>query len=310
MSAEHGTPAMPAPHIHGLSFTVGERDSVSMLPEVAESPDLLSRMRDLGMRHYRRSSDSAVQLASSSISQTMALSPIDAEDIDAMIYASADPGAHRTDCVLSLLESAGLTRATPVGISLGDCGNFGSALRVAHSMLADGGSKNVLLVTTDVCTDPAQRILTDTLSVLSDGAASCILSVTAASGISVLATGQCTDQRVRTTDSTEQLLLVRRGLSKLVFDVLERTGLSPSDIGLLITNNVNCEAIRFMGVALGLSHEMCYVDNVADYGHVHSADVLINLFTHLEDGLVSRQLVLAVSHSYGTWGAAVIQIAL
>jgi 3-oxoacyl-[acyl-carrier-protein] synthase III len=309
-AANTGATALSTPHIHAISFTVGERESISMLPAVVESPDLQARMLDLGIRHYRRSSDSAVQLAYSSISQTMALSPIAADDIDAMVYASADPDALSADSVLSLLESAGLTRATPVGISLSNCGNFGSALRVAHTLLADGGSNNVLVVTTDVCTDPAQRILTDTLSVLSDGAASCILSGTTASGISVLATGQRTDQRVRTAKSTEQLPLVRRGLSKLVSDVLERAGLRPTDVGLLITNNVNCEAIRFMGVAMGLSYDICYVDNVADYGHVHSADVLINLFTHLEDGVMSRQSVVTVSHSYGTWGAAVIQIAL
>ncbi|WP_454561928.1 3-oxoacyl-[acyl-carrier-protein] synthase III C-terminal domain-containing protein [Mycobacterium haemophilum] len=297
-------------YLHGLAFTLGDKAAVDTLEPLRDDEQLLRRVHDLGLRYYHRTDRSPIDLAAEVIAQTLAQSPVAPEEVDVLIFASAsvNGGVFEGIPILRMLNAAGLTRATPMGISLSDCGNFGSALRVAHSLIIGGGARNVLVVTTDVCQDPQSRILTDTLSVLSDGAAGCLISAEHPSCLELLATAGQTNQQVRTAELSDMAFLIRRGLMKVIGELLTRSSAELSDVGRLFANNVNIEAVRFMTVALGLDHDTAYIDNIADFGHVHSADILINLLTYLEEGAPPGQLILAVSHSYGTWGAAALRV--
>lgn len=280
------------------------------LEPLRDDEQLLRQAHAVGIRYYHHTDRTPIDLATDVVEQTLAQAPISSDEVDVLIFASAsvNGGAFDPALVLEMLYATGLTRATPIGISLSDCGNFGSALRVAHSLMLGSGARNVLVVTSDVCRDPRERILTDTLSVLSDGAASCLLSTERSSGLELLATAGQTNQKVRTAEPSDMALPIRRGLVGVVGEVLNRAGAEQSDVRLLLANNVNTEAVRFMTVALGLDHDAAYVHNIADFGHVHSADILINLLTYLEEGAPPGALVLAISHSYGTWGAATFRV--
>ncbi|VBA62413.1 3-oxoacyl-[acyl-carrier-protein] synthase III C-terminal domain-containing protein [Mycobacterium attenuatum] len=298
-------------HLHGLAYTLGAKETVDTLEPLREDEQLLRQVHDVGLRYYHRSDSTPIDLAAEVITQTIAQSPITADEVDVLIFASASVagGAFDAARVMSMLDNTGLTRATPIGISLSDCGNFGSAMRAAHSLIMGSGARNVLVVTSDVCRDPRSRILTDTLSILSDGAASCLLSAEHPSRLELLATAGRTNQKVRTADLSDMSLLIRRGLVKVVSDLLRRSDAELADVGKLMANNVNAEAVRFMTVALGLGPDRAYLENVADFGHVHSADILINLLTYLEEGAAPDELIVTISHSYGTWGAATFRVA-
>ena len=298
-------------YLHGIAYSVGHKEPISSLEPLAREPGLLAKLQALGLAHYRRSTETPLALAAKVIEETLAHAPVHREDIEVVIYASSsvDSGAFNGHDFLRFSERAGLTHTTPIGISLLDCANFGAALRVAHHLVALGEARNVLLVTTDVCRDPEERLLRSALAVLSDGAASCLVSSAHASRIEVLSTSQTTNQLVREAVMPALANLTRTGISTAVHKLLSRTNLSPGSIGRIITNNINREAIRFLCVSAGFEYDQCFLENIGNFGHVFSADNLINLRTYLEDGAPPDEIVLMLSNSFGAWGLSALRIA-
>ncbi|MCC3311475.1 hypothetical protein [Nocardia africana] len=72
----------------------------------------------------------------------------------------------------------------------------------------------------------------------------------------------------------------------------------------MITNNINAQALRFMTLSAGLDHSLSCLDNIADFAHVHTADNLAYLQSYLEDGAAPDQIVVTLSHAFGTWALA------
>ncbi len=297
-------------YLHGIAYTVGEREPIATLEPLRADTALLENMADLGLNHYCRTERSPLELAAEVVSATLGSVPVDAAEVDLLVYASSSPetGTLAGGEFLRFCERFGLTRATPIGVSLAECANFGSALRIAHSLVSAGSARNVLVVTADTCPDPEARILRDALSVLSDGAASCLITSAEPSRIEVLGANQGTNQLIRIATMPALAGLTKRGLSRAVADMLDRAGLDRGDVRRIIANNVNDDAVRFMAESAGLEHELCYLDNIADYAHVHSADNLINLQTYLEDGVAPGEVVMTISHGFGTWGVALLRI--
>ncbi|WP_227979788.1 3-oxoacyl-[acyl-carrier-protein] synthase III C-terminal domain-containing protein [Nocardia spumae] len=297
-------------YLHGIAYAVGAREPIASLPPLRADPALLRDMRGLGLNHYCRAEQSPLELAAEVVSATLARVPVDAAEIDLLIYATSSPesGTLAGGEFLRFCERFGLTRATPIGVTLAECANFGSALRIAHSLVAAGSARNVLVITADACPDPDARILRDAVSVLSDGAASCLITSAHPSRIEVLGANQGTNQLIRVATMPALAGLTKRGLSRAVADMLDRAGLDRGDVRRIIANNVNEEAVRFMAESAGLEHDLCYLDNVGDYAHVHSADNLINLQTYLEDGVAPGEVVMTISHGFGTWGVALLRI--
>ncbi|MBV7706690.1 3-oxoacyl-[acyl-carrier-protein] synthase III C-terminal domain-containing protein [Nocardia nova] len=297
-------------YLHGISYAVGAREPIGGLEPLREDPAMLRDMHGLGLYHYCRTEQSPLQLAAEVVASTLDRIPVDAAEIDLLVYASSSPetGALAGGEFLRFCERFGLTRATPIGVTLAECANFGSALRIAHSLVAAGSARNVLVVTSDACPDPHARILRDALSVLSDGAAACLITSAEPSRIEVLGSNQGTNQLIRVAKMPALAGLTKRGLSRAVADMLDRAGLDRADVRRIIANNVNEEAVRFMADSAGLDHDLCYLDNIADYAHVHSADNLINLQTYLEDGVAPGEIVMTISHGFGTWGVALLRI--
>lgn len=297
-------------YLHGISYAVGAREPIETLAPLREEPDVLRDMYGLGLGHYCRSEQTPLQLAAEVVAETLAQIPVGAAEIDLLVYASSSPetGALAGGEFLRFCERFGLTGATPIGVTLAECANFGSALRIAHSLVAAGSARNVLVVTADACPDPYARILRDALSVLSDGAAACLVTSAEPSRIEVLGSNQGTNQLIRIAKGPGLAGLTKRGLSRAVADMLDRAGVRREEVRRIIANNVNGEAVRFMAECAGLDHDLCYLDNLADYAHVHSADNLINLQTYLEDGVAPGEIVMTISHGFGTWGVALLRI--
>lgn len=297
-------------YLHGISYAVGTREPIDTLAPLRAEPDLLRDMYGLGLHYYCRSEQTPLELAAEVVAETLDRIPVTAAEIDLLVYASSSPetGALAGGEFLRFCERFGLTKATPIGVTLAECANFGSALRIAHSLVAAGSARNVLVVTSDACPDPNGRILRDALSVLSDGAACCLVTSAEPARIEVLGSNQGTNQLIRVAKGPGLAGLTKQGLSRAVDEMFDRTDVAREDVRAIIANNVNGEAVRFMAECAGLDHDLCYLDNLADYAHVHSADNLINLQTHLEDGVAPGEIVMTISHGFGTWGVALLRI--
>lgn len=166
----------------------------------------------------------------------------------------------------------------------------------------------MLVATGDVVRgDQRQRVQTDVLTVLSDGAASCVITSSAPSRIEVLGVSQGTNEEIRAAGG-QGLEPTRRVISQVADELLARAGVDRDDIRAVVPNNINAEIGRYLTGWMGLDHSLCYLDNISDFGHVNSADNLINLKTFLEDGVAPGDIVMTISHGYSTWGVSLLRI--
>lgn len=290
----------------GIAHTTGDPRPITAIEPIASEPGQVDALHEVGLATYRHARDSPIDMAAICIAETLGQSRIPACRIDILMLASSTIGFGQIENteLPQLSERFGLTHATPIGVSAAECANFGTALHLARALLITGEARTVLLVTTDACTTPEQRLLRQVNSVVSDGAASCILT-TEPDCIEILATATATNQLIRAATNPDAIAaLTRRTLIGLVDNVLQRANINRAQIRQVITNNINTEALRFMTLSAGLDHNICYLDNVADFAHVHSADNLINLQSYLEDGTAPDQIVLTISHAFGTWALA------
>ncbi|NKY43613.1 hypothetical protein [Nocardia cerradoensis] len=294
----------------GVAHTTGERRPITGIESIAAEPGLVDTLHQVGLSNYRHARDSPIDMAAVCIAETLDQSRMPASGIDILMLASSTIGFGQIENteLLRLSERFGLTHATPIGVSAAECANFGTALHLARTLVTTGEARNVLLVTADACTTPEQRLLRLVNSVVSDGAASCLIT-TQHARIEILTTSTGTNHLIRAATNPDAIAaLTRRTLIGLVDNALSRANIDRAQIHQVITNNINTEALRFITLSAGLDHNLTYLDNVADFAHVHSADNLINLQSYLEDGAAPDQIVLTVSHAFGTWGLAPLLI--
>ena len=294
----------------GIAHITGDPRPITAIEPIAAEPGLVDTLHEVGLSAYRHARDSPIDMAAACISETLDQSQMSAPAIDILMLASSTIGFGQIENteLLRLSECFSLTQATPIGVSAAECANFGTALHLARTLVTAGEARTVLLVTTDACTTPDQRLLRQVNSVVSDGAASCLIT-TEPARIEILATATATNQLIRAATNPDTVAaLTRRTLISLVDEVLLRANIDRTQIRQVITNNINTEAVRFMTLSAGLDHNLAYLDNVADFAHVHSADNLLNLQSYLEDGTAPDQIVLTISHAFGTWAIAPLRI--
>ncbi|WP_167332042.1 hypothetical protein [Nocardia aobensis] len=294
----------------GMAHITGDPRPIAGIDPIAAEPGLVNTLHELGLSNYRHARDSPIDMAAVCIAETLNQSTLPPSAIDIFMLASSTVGFGQIENteLLQLSERFGLTHATPIGVSAAECANFGTALHLARTLVASGEARTILLVTTDACTTPEQRLLRRVNAVVSDGAASCLVT-TEPARIEILATATATNQLIRAATNPDAIAaLTRRTLIGLVDDVLLRAKIDRAQIRQVITNNINTEALRFITLSAGLDHNLTYVDNVADFAHVHSADNLLNLQSYLEDGAAPDQIVLTISHAFGTWVLAPLRV--
>lgn len=294
----------------GIAHITGDPRPITAIEPIAAEPGLLDALHEVGLSRYRHARDCPIDMAATCIAETLDHSRMPASGIDILMLASSTVGFGQIENteLLQLSERFGLAHATPIGVSAAECANFGTALHLARTLVTTGEARTVLLVTTDACTTPQQRLLRQVNSVVSDGAASCLVT-TEPARIEILATATATNQLIRAATNPDTIAaLTRRTLIGLADEVLLRANIDRAQVRQVITNNINTEALRFMTLSAGLDHNLCYDDNVADFAHVHSADNLLNLQSYLEDGAAPDQIVLTISHAFGTWALAPLRI--
>jgi 3-oxoacyl-[acyl-carrier-protein] synthase-3 len=118
--------------------------------------------------------------------------------------------------------------------------------------------------------------------VLSDGAASCIISADP-QGFELLTVQQCTNHLARpiemTNDSVRLMRYNAEGIRRASRAALGIVGIQSTEVSTLITNNLTQTVIEMFAAQCGVAFERVFLSNVASYGHVFAADGLINLST-------------------------------
>jgi 3-oxoacyl-[acyl-carrier-protein] synthase-3 len=302
-------------HLSGSAYALGERREIDELPELQADRDLLETFQALGLHSYRRSSSPPAELAAASIGETLRRAALPASEIDVLIYATTSfwqESFYRRQEVSRLLDVTGLTKAYPVGVTLSECANVQTALRVGAAMIAAGEARHVLVVSVDCTAPSASRLVPPRVSVKSDGAASVVLSPESLGGFEYLGTRQRVHAALWDMDPGADKFRYAKegeaGIKHVVDGVLAGLGVGKEAVSHLVVNNYNLSAMRIAAAAAGIRPDRLHGKSLAQTAHVTAADTLVGLRDLEEAGaLAPNALVLLLGSGPNLWGASLVR---
>jgi 3-oxoacyl-[acyl-carrier-protein] synthase III len=227
-----------------------------------------------GWGHCRKTDDDIFDLGIRSARQTLATSAIAASDIDVLLFCSTcfpgDEISH-IGSNIRLLKGLEIERAFPIGLTLNNCTSFLGAIAMAGCMVRSGEYRNVLIVTSDKVYDESIRF--NNFALLSDAAASCIVTNRAVAGLQLLGSSfGASESPIDTNRGKDDPDLYRRILD----NVLRDAGTELAGVKRVFSSNIFRPITQLKENRLGFSRHQLFLDNVSHYGHCFSADTLIN----------------------------------
>lgn len=228
---------------------------------------------------------------------------------DAVVYCCDTPGSKMTpaSAVGKFAAGVGLISTPVVAVGGGGCGNLGPGLRTARGLLVAEGLSNVLLITSDHAVGDT-RYLPDDLTVLSDGAAACVVG-TAPLGpaFRLLGVASALDARPGGTGLAAAKAVVA-GVARATRHVLLTAGLTPADCRFLVTGNYGTAVRSLLAAAAGFPRDKVHAPWVADVAHCFAADALFSLEMLLaHDVLADGDRILLLATSPRSWSAILVE---
>ncbi len=244
--------------------------------------------------------------------------------VDALVYATCIPAnanlgeadrftdsadvKHLMEFPVSRLQAElGLDRAFVVGIGQQACTSMLGSLRIAHGLIAtDASVDRVLCVSADRF--PPGAVYEQAYSLISDGAAACVVSREPAS-YRLVAAHHITNGAMVGADDDETVGSYFAYTHRLVSELLAKTGLSIDDIDWVVPQNTDAKAWKILCRLLGLEFGRVCCPSLADVGHMISGDNIVNLAALHERGVVEPgQRLLLTMAGYGmNWQGVVLE---
>ena len=284
-------------------------------------------------RHIARPEETVAMLSQEASERAMASAGVTADQLDAIVLATASPDRllPSTACDLQALLGAENAAAFDIGAA---CPGFVYALTVAEGLIASGQSETVLVVGAEklsAITDFQDR---STAILFGDGAGAAIMRRSSQPGRGILATFIKSDGRLApllyrpgggsADPISERVVCERSHYMKMagreVFkaavqtmtdacdEALRRAGVTPDQVDLLVPHQANLRIIEATAKHAGFPMSRVMV-NVERYGNTSSASIPLALDQAVAEGRVGPGSVIPmVAFGAGfTWGSAVIR---
>lgn len=302
-------------YLTALSYELGDLAPMTRIDELRSDSAVLETFSALGLRRYARSDLEPYELARDSARRTLELWGKDASDIDAIIYATNTFGdlRHHRDDLRRLCCALGTDRAYVAGVFGWECSNLYVALQSAMDRLALGRASHVLVISTDKGLPGESRVLPPNLSLLSDGACSCIVTnvLPERGGFSVLSSHSWSDPRLwefgQPSDIAEFYRSVE-GVKHTAASALQAAAVAPREVDVMVTNNYNASIMRTYALQAEVALDKVFFGNLARFAHAYAADPLINIADVAATGFSrSGACCLLVFSGPVSWGAAVLR---
>ncbi|HZM75638.1 MAG TPA: 3-oxoacyl-[acyl-carrier-protein] synthase III C-terminal domain-containing protein [Candidatus Limnocylindrales bacterium] len=295
-------------YLSRIGVALGEPVPIAELPEVVAAGSAANLEKE-GLSRCLVSDRAPWELAIEAARRTLGEPP---SNVDAVVYVydsyPDDPAP------LRVLEATGLAQIPFYGAGMAGCGNLSTALQAARCLVLAGVARTVLVITADAC-PPGRRLMGANLSVLSDGAASCLVSAEPGEGaFRLLDVRTAVEASLHALALDSQTLPVLKatafGIRRMGTALFDAGGFSGSEVAHLITHNYGGSAVRIMASAIGVPADRIWCPTAADIGHCFAADALINLAALGESGaLRSGDRLLALMTGTAVWGCAYLQTA-
>jgi 3-oxoacyl-[acyl-carrier-protein] synthase III len=263
-----------------------------------------------GMGSVLVASRTPVELAVDSLRDTLAAAGTDPAEIATVVWGTTSftERSWYTDDVSHALTGLGLGQADVVGVTLGECGNIGPALRACRALVAETG-RPALLVCTDAVRAGASRVVAPNVAILSDGAASCLAGGRAV--VVVESVAQASNHRLRaldpSVDGMRALRITAKGVALAAERALAAAGRTPAQVSALLLPNYNASAQALFAQQCGIELGRVRTPTLASHAHLFAADVLTGLPLVAAE-LDHDALVLAIAAGTCTWAGIVCRI--
>lgn len=276
---------MSGVYLARIGYAHGEPVATETLAEQSEV-DLSKLAADVPT--FRASDREIWRLAVDAVTGTLAGSP---EPPGLLVYVSEnDPDP--TASVARLADVVGLDTVDYLTMAGHDCGNLVPALRVAHDTVVAGRYESVLVVLADGV-QSLGRLMVNGMSVLSDGASSCLVSASVAEGTGARFrfagfAGRTRIARDPVAGPDQSILGTVALAGDSVHDLLERTKTTRADYRHVVFGNYRLTSQRFLMSAMRFPKDSLLAGDVTELGHSFSADVLVTLAQRYDQGYIAE----------------------
>lgn len=258
---------------------------------------------------------------------------IAAEDLDLIIVATITPDTLTPATACYVQQQLGATKAVAFDISAA-CSGFLYAMKIAKRMIESGAFHNALIIGAEKLSAFVNWEDRTTCVLFGDGAGAAVLRASKEGEGRILATDIGTDGKQThllnipgggsacpiTINNAGEGLATLAMLGKEVFKhavtrmknsanfVIERAGLEPDDIAIVIPHQANLRIIDAIASRLAVPNDRVFV-NLHKYGNTSAAAIAIALDEAHREGKMKRgdNIVMVAFGAGLTWAAAAIE---
>ena len=250
-----------------------------------------------------------------------ALKDYDPENLELIVVATATPDAFFPSTACILQSKLGNKKAVAFDV-LAACSGFVYALYVADSIMRTKGLKSALVVGAERFSKIVNWKDRTTCILFGDGAGAVLLErngegvlcfvvgadVSFGELLYVVSVGSNAEPPFYVKMKGNEVFKVAvRTMVESAKRAIERAGIKPSDISLLVPHQANVRIIKAVAERLGIDESKVYV-NLEKYGNTSAASIPIALDEAVKNQKVKRgDLVLLTAFGGGfTWGSCVL----
>ncbi|MEN8695600.1 MAG: beta-ketoacyl-ACP synthase III [Akkermansiaceae bacterium] len=272
-------------------------------------------------------------LATKAAEQALEQSGYKAEDIDLIIVATITPDTLTPATACYVQTNLGAKKAVAFDISAA-CSGFLYAMKLAKRMISSGAFENALIIGAEKLSSFVNWDDRATCVLFGDGAGAAVLHRSQEGEGSILSTDIGTDGAQThllnipgggtacpiTIDNAGDQLATLAMSGKEVFKhavtrmknsanlVIERSGLQPEDISLVVPHQANLRIIDAIADRLAVPNDRVFV-NLHKYGNTSAAAIAIALDEAHREGKIKRgdKIVMVAFGAGLTWAAAAIE---
>ncbi len=296
---------------------------------VDTSDEWITKRTGIRERHIAAENESTSDLATHAARVALENSGLHPEDLDSIIVSTLTPDTLTPATAVYVQERLGARKACAFDLNAA-CTGFVYGITVGDSLVASGTHKNVLVVGAETLSRVVDFTDRNTCILFGDGAGAAVLSRVEEGNpshvvdnylrsdgagwelICIPAGGSRRPASVQTVDERQHFLKMQgrevfkfatRSLAELLETALQRNGISPEALDLVIPHQVNYRVIEAALRKVPIPEERFFL-NVDRCGNTSAASVPIALHEAVTGGRLKKgDLVLFVAFGAGlTWG--------
>ncbi|MGE0824132.1 MAG: beta-ketoacyl-ACP synthase III [Candidatus Binatia bacterium] len=305
--------------------------NADMEKRVATSNDWIVTRTGIEERRVMKHDEDLLDLMHAASVQSLQAASLKAQDLQAIIVATVSGEFYFPSTACLLQTRLGVDSIPAFDVSAA-CAGFVYGMSVAHSYAKSGEYSRILLVGADALSTMVNWQDRATCVLFGDGAGAVVLDVQPGNR-GLLST------IIESSGAQWELLYVRSGhrqavdqegthpkewgiqmkgpelfkvavraLSDVASKALERSGLTPADVHLMIPHQANLRIIKAVAERMGVSMEKVYC-NVQQFGNTSAASIPIALDEAVRQGKIHDNDIVVFNACGGglTWGASVVR---